>query len=111
MNTAHLKRACTETLIIKLLEDGPLHGYEMAKEVERRSGGYFVFKHSTLYPVLHRMEKQGLITGEWTTGEGGNRPRKYYALTRAGRKAHTENTAALKNFFRVMTDLMPEVAG
>lgn len=111
MDLTNLKRACTETLVLTLLRDGPMHGYEMAKEVERRSGGYFVFKHGTLYPILHRLEKEGLIKGRWSAGEEeGERPRKYYRLTRAGRRSHEENTTAWKEFFSVMVDLIPEVA-
>mgnify|MGYP006288866943 FL=1 len=110
MKTDALKRACTETLVLTLLKEGPLHGYEMAKEVERRSEGYVVFTHSTLYPVLHRLEKRGLISGEWSTGEEGERPRKYYALTPKGRGAHGRDTEALQRFFRMISTLIPEVA-
>lgn len=106
MTTNNLKKACTETLIIKLLDENPMHGYEMAKEIERRSQGYFEFKHGTLYPLLHRLEEQGLIKGEWSTKE--ERPRKYYRLTRAGRRAHEKNTVEMQTFFRVMLEVMPE---
>ena len=110
MDIENIKKACTETLVIKLLTKGPMHGYEMAKEVERRSSGYFVFKHGTLYPILHRLEKEGLIMGKWSAGEPAERPRKYYQLTKAGRRSHKANAAAWREFFGVMAFLVPEVA-
>jgi PadR family transcriptional regulator, regulatory protein PadR len=61
-----------------------MHGYQAALEIERRSGGYFRFNHGTLYPILHRLEKEGLIAGDWSDPEAG-RARKEYALTEAGR--------------------------
>lgn len=108
MDVENLKKACTETLIINLLLAGPMHGYQMAKEVERRSGGYFVFKHGTLYPILHKLEKRRLIKGRWSAGKPGERPRKYYELTQAGHRCHQENTAAWREFFRVMGGIIPE---
>jgi PadR family transcriptional regulator PadR len=110
MDIGNIKKACTETLVVQLLTKGSLHGYEMAKEVERRSGGYFVFKHGTLYPTLHRLEKDGIIAGKWSAGEPGERPRKYYHLTKKGRRSRQKNTAAWKEFFAILTNLIPEVA-
>ena len=55
----------------------------MCKEIEKRSGGYFTLKHSTLYPLLHRLEHEGLVRSHWAEFEGG-KPRRYYELTAAG---------------------------
>lgn len=79
-----LGRRINELLILHELERAPLHGYQIALEVEERSGGFFPFSHGTLYPILHRLEKEGLIAGQWTDPEEG-RPRKEYAVTEAGR--------------------------
>lgn len=79
-----LGRRINELLILRELERVPMHGYQIALEVEERSGGYFPFSHGTLYPILHRLEKEGLIAGQWTDPEEG-RPRKEYAVTEAGR--------------------------
>lgn len=79
-----LGRRVNELLILNELERGPRHGYQIALEIEERSGGYFPFNHGTLYPILHRLEKEGWIAGSWTDpGEG--RARKEYGLTEAGR--------------------------
>jgi DNA-binding PadR family transcriptional regulator len=110
MDVHNAKKACTETLILRLLAERPMHGYEMAKEVGRRSKGYFEFKHGTLYPILHRLEKAGLIKGSWSTPEAGERPRKAYELTRAGRRYYEESTSAWREFFSALVALVPEVS-
>ena len=82
-----LARSCHEVLILAALRDGPRHGYQLALEIESRSRGAFRFNHGTLYPILHRLERSGLIAGSWSE-DGGGRRRKSYALTRKG-TAHT----------------------
>jgi DNA-binding PadR family transcriptional regulator len=69
-------------LLLSSLRDGPKHGYQIALDVEAASNGLFRFKHGTLYPILHRLEEEGLIRGSWSRRQG--RRRKVYALTRAG---------------------------
>lgn len=77
-------RKINELLVLHELDHAPLHGYQVALEIEERSGGYFQFNHGTLYPILHRLDKEGLISGRWTDPDQG-RPRKEYVLTEAGR--------------------------
>jgi PadR family transcriptional regulator, regulatory protein PadR len=79
-----LGRRVNELLILAELREAPRHGYQIALSIEERSGGYFPFNHGTLYPILHRLEKDGLIAGEWSDPVAG-RARKEYALTEAGR--------------------------
>jgi DNA-binding PadR family transcriptional regulator len=79
-----LSRRLNELLILAQLRCSPLHGYQIALEIEARSGGYFPFNHGTLYPILHRLEQEGLIAGTWSDPAEG-RARKEYALTEAGR--------------------------
>lgn len=71
------------TLVLAVLRDGPCHGYELAKEVERRSRVVVQFNDGTLYPLLHALEAEGLIVSEWSS-EHGDRPRRVYSLTEAG---------------------------
>lgn len=80
-----LSRACNEALILSTLSSGPHHGYQLALELEQKSGGAFRFKHGTLYPILHKLEKDGLISGGWLD-EASRRKRKSYRLTAAGRR-------------------------
>lgn len=77
-------RRLNELLVLSLLRRGPMHGYQVSVEVEERSGGFFTLGHGTLYPILHRLEAEGLIAGEWSDPAAG-RARKSYALTEAGR--------------------------
>jgi PadR family transcriptional regulator PadR len=84
-----LKRGSTAALILALLDERPMYGYEITKELERRSGGYFKATAGSLYPALHNLERDGLVRGTWREGEqpeSGPR-RRYYFITEAGRQA------------------------
>ena len=78
-----LKRGSLELLILSSLEAGRRHGYEIGKELERRSHGQLEFKASTLYSILYRMEDRGWIKGRWVEKKGKRR-RCYYTLTPSG---------------------------
>ena len=83
MFNSDLKRGSLELLILSSLEGGRRHGYEIGKQMERRSGGRLEFKASTLYSILYRMEDRGWINGRWVEKKGERR-RCYYTLTPAG---------------------------
>jgi PadR family transcriptional regulator PadR len=97
LETQNLARSCHETLILASLAEGPRHGYQMALEIEDRSGGAFRFNHGTLYPILHKLESGGYIEGTWAEPEG-KRKRRQYALTAAGRTHLESLRAAWKGF-------------
>jgi PadR family transcriptional regulator PadR len=78
-----LMKSSSDSLLLSLLEQQPMYGYKIAKELEERSQGYFKFKEGTLYPALHRLEKSGLITGRWQMLPNG-RQRRYYYITVKG---------------------------
>jgi len=80
-----LKKGSAELLILSLVEDQPRHGYDIGKLIERRSGGALRFNVASLYPLLYRLEKRGWIQGRWVE-KAGQRSRRYYRLTSAGRK-------------------------
>jgi PadR family transcriptional regulator, regulatory protein PadR len=73
-------------LILKLLSERDMYGYEIIQESARRSEDAFEFKEGTLYPALHQLHKRGYLRSEWRVGDTGKQ-RKYYSLTAAGRKA------------------------
>jgi PadR family transcriptional regulator, regulatory protein PadR len=79
------KKGSAELLILAQLEARPRHGYEIGVEIERRSEGEVSFQIASLYPVLYRLERKGLIAGTWVE-ESGQRRRRYYKLTADGRK-------------------------
>ena len=101
-----LTRHFNEALILTSLARGAKHGYQLALDVEERSGGRFGFKHGTLYPILHKLEKEGLIEGAWSD-EGQRGKRKKYALTGAGRRYLKE----LKESWRTLIERFTEVIG
>jgi PadR family transcriptional regulator PadR len=89
-----LLRSNAPAIILALLRDGARHGYEISREVERRSNNRITFKHATLYTVLHTLEEKGLIESVWEM-PGGERPRRVYRLTQAG---HGELEKALRSW-------------
>ena len=74
-----------ELLILAVLDSGPNYGYFITQAVLERSGGRFELKEGSLYPALHRMEREKLLASKWEQHEG--RRRKYYYLTASGKKA------------------------
>src|SRR5438093_3903078 len=80
-----LKKGTAELLVLAQLEDEPRHGYDIALRIERRSNGAVVFNVASLYPILYRLEAQGSIAGWWVE-RAGQRRRRFYKLTRAGRR-------------------------
>lgn len=86
-----LPQGTLETLILKTLTWGPMHGFGVARWIERTSNDTLVIEEGSLYPALYRMEKHGWIDPDWRTTEN-NRRAKYYALTPAGRKHLRDQT-------------------
>lgn len=80
-----LKKGSAELLILCLVESRPRHGYEICKLIEERSQGTLRFQVASLYPLLYRLEARGWLQGRWVEKEGQRR-RRYYRLTPAGRK-------------------------
>ena len=80
-----LKKGSAELLILSLVEDQPRHGYDIGQLIEMRSGGLLRFNVASLYPLLYRLEKRGWIRGRWVE-KAGQRRRRYYRLTPAGKK-------------------------
>jgi PadR family transcriptional regulator, regulatory protein PadR len=72
-------------LILRLLSERDMYGYEIIQESARRSNDAFEFKEGTLYPALHQLHKRGYLRSEWRVGKNGKQ-RKYYGLTAAGQK-------------------------
>ena len=80
-----LKKGSAELLILSLVEEQPRHGYDIGSLIEHRSGGVLRFNVASLYPLLYRLEKRGWIQGRWVE-QAGLRRRRYYQLTREGKK-------------------------
>jgi len=80
-----LKRGSADLLVLSLVERRARHGYELGKLIESRSRGAVRFHVASLYPLLYRLEKRGFLQGRWVE-KAGQRRRRYYRLTPAGKK-------------------------
>jgi PadR family transcriptional regulator, regulatory protein PadR len=92
-----LKKGSAELLILSLLEPKQRHGYEISKLIETRSCGTVRFRVASLYPLLYRLEDRGWIQGRWIE-KPGQRRRRYYRLTAAGRKMLVERRRGWEAF-------------
>jgi transcriptional regulator len=97
MHARELKKGSAELLILSLLESRQRHGYEIGKLIEQRSDGAIVFSAAALYPLLYRLEKRGWIQGRWVE-QAGQRRRRYYKLTAAGRHVLGEQRSVWRAF-------------
>jgi transcriptional regulator len=86
-----------ELLVLKTLTIGPLHGYAIVREIQRRSSDALVVEEGSLYPALHRMERRGWIDAEWGASDS-NRRAKFYELTKSGRAELKSQAASWQRF-------------
>jgi PadR family transcriptional regulator PadR len=101
MSRRELLKGSTHTLLLSLLAERPMYGYEMVKEMGRRSSGYFFFKEGTLYPALHRLEQAGLVQGRWQEAAKGQL-RRYYQITAEGSETLAALQAEWRHFSRAV---------
>ena len=110
IETQNLARHCNEDLILAILSGGARHGYQLALELEERSGSFFRLNHGTLYPILHKLEKEGMIRGSWSD-EGPKRRRRQYSLTAKGKKHLAGQIDAWQEFYDNFFAVLKEVEG
>lgn len=79
-----LKKGVLEMLVLVTICKKTTYGYELMGELKKQSGNLFVLKEGTLYPILYRLEDDGLIESSWSHGEGKNSPKKMYTATEKG---------------------------
>jgi len=101
MIRTELKRGTAELAVLSVLEDSPLHGYEIGRRIEEQSGGTLRYTLAALYPLLYRMEHRGWLRGEWETGGTGKRRRRYHLLPK-GRKMLKPLRAEWVGLFRAL---------
>lgn len=111
-----LVAASATPLVLSILAEGESYGYAILKRVRELSGGELNWTDGMLYPLLHRLHRLGYVTTEWRTPSQGRR-RKYYAITKEGRSALTEQqrqwatvTRALNDAWKLF-DIRPITAG
>lgn len=94
-----------ETLVLKTLTRGPMHGYAIARWIEQATGEALPVEEGSLYPALYRMEKKGWVEAEWGLSELGRRA-KLYRLTTSGRQQLAHDTEAWKTFASAVTRVL-----
>ena len=92
-----MKKGSAELVVLALVEHRARHGYEMSQVIEERSEGAVRFRVASLYPLLYRLEKRGWITGRWVE-KAGQRRRRYYRITPAGRKVLAQQRSGWERF-------------
>ena len=98
---AQIKRGSAELAVLTLLAERPLHGYEIAKQIEEQTGGVLRFDMASLYPMLHRLERKSWVNAQWQTLPNGRR-RRCYRLTASGRKQIAPLRAQWRVFFQAL---------
>lgn len=97
-----VRKGSAELLVLALVEERARHGYEIAKLIEQRSGGVLKFHIASLYPMLYRLERRGLITGKWVE-KAGERRRRFYRLTAEGRRVLASHRSRWEEFIQALT--------
>jgi PadR family transcriptional regulator, regulatory protein PadR len=92
-------------MIMKVLQQGPANGYEIAKYIEQRSDELLQVEHGSLYPALRRLEAKALIKAEWRVSQA-NRRARYYALTKAGKRQAVIEHSRWRTLVQAITRVM-----
>jgi PadR family transcriptional regulator PadR len=100
-----LRTGSTAVMVLRLLAEKPMYGYQIVKELQTRSEGYFSLEQGTLYPALHRLEKDGLVESRWEVVEDGP-SRKYYHITSEGRTELEQSAQQWSDFSRNLPKLL-----
>jgi DNA-binding PadR family transcriptional regulator len=98
-----------DSLLLCLIGERPMYGYQIIKELDDKSQGYFKYKEGTLYPALHRLENAGLLKGEWKTTSSG-RQRRYYHITLRGSNILAERRVQWSDFLSAMNMIIKPVS-
>ena len=105
-----LKRGTLEMVLLKLLREREMYGYEIVTTVREETNGTLEWKEGSLYPALHKLESSGLIRSRWQ-GKPGSRRRKYYQLTPAGLAALDEKTRSWSQLCRTINQVLEKFDG
>ena len=100
-----LIKGVTEAILLYLINEIPMYGYQIIKEVEKRTTGYFNLKGGTIYPVLQRLETKGLVISRWYQITERQR-RRYYEITDKGRQFLADRLVEWKDFSTAVSMLM-----
>lgn len=93
-----MKKGILEILVLKLLDEEEKYGYQLISELKKRSENLFSLKEGTLYPILYRLEDDGLVTSKWSVPDGREVSKKYYQITEEGKTVLKETIDLWVNF-------------
>ena len=103
-----LKKGVLEMLVLHTICQQDTYGYELMAKLKARSRELFALKEGTLYPILYRLEDEGLIASSWSAGEGKVAPKKMYAATEKGRMEDTWRFRVWETFSQTVNGFMQE---
>ena len=103
-----MKKGVLDMLVLKLLETEPKYGYQIIQEMKEKSEEIFLLKDGTLYPILYRLEDDGMVVSRWSEAEGKQVPRKYYVITENGREALSQMEAIWKRISSGILNIMED---
>lgn len=106
--TQQLKKGVLEMLVLSTVCAGPTYGYELLSKLKGGSGGLFTLKEGTLYPILYRLEDDGLIQSKWYQGEGRTAPKKMYEATQKGREENLRRRTVWQAFVNTVNGFYQE---
>jgi transcriptional regulator len=101
-----LLQGTLDMLVLRVLRFGPAHGHEIAKHIQRTTDNVLQVEHGSLYPALHRLERQGWVSSSWELAKDRNREFKYYRLTPAGRKQLVREESRWKQLANAIARVM-----
>lgn len=103
-----MKKGVLEMLVLKQLEKEERYGYQLISQLRDKSGGLFALKEGTLYPILYRLEDDGLVVSRWSQPQGKEVSRKYYVITEEGKEGLKELSALWRDFSGQVSKMMEE---
>jgi transcriptional regulator len=101
-----LLQGTLDMLILKTLLFGPAHGHGIATYIRQTTKGVLVVEHGSLYPALHRLQRDGFIASKWEKASDTNRELKFYRLTAAGRRQLSKQQSKWDGLVRAITSVM-----
>lgn len=103
-----LKKGILEMLVLELVCAKATYGYELLNRLKEQSGGMFTLKEGTLYPILYRLEDDGMIFSNWQQGTGRSAPKKIYRATEAGIAERDRRRALWRSFSNTIDGFVTE---